>query len=164
MKHLLIFLLLSCGVSLAQVNGFAVGNGYVWNDSLTTYHDSSGGSFYQVTDSVNIIRLGYNYSFVSITIEDTGSVYTDSLKIYKGVRVYNNANVLQDTLWCDLPLPVKLNDWTSTDTVLAGAGQIKTYIILENNLDLLKVAYKNTGDAFISGARTRYAIEATKQK
>lgn len=164
MKKLLILSLLFCEISFAQVNGVSKGNGAVWNDSLTTYHDSSGGSFLQLSDSVKIIKLNYGYQFPSIVVEDTGSTYTDTLKLYKGIEVYSNNNVLVDTLWCDLPLPVKLNDWATADTVLAGAGQTKTYLILENNLDLLKIAYKNSGGAFISGARVRFGLEATRVK
>lgn len=164
MKKLIMLLLLFCGLSIAQTQGVAVGQGYVWTDSLTTYHDSTGGDFYQVTDSVWILPLRYNYSFPSITVTDTGATYTDTLKLYKGVEIFNNAGVLVDTSWCDLPLPVKLNDWVTADTVLAGAGETKTYLIMENNINLLKIVYANTGAAFISGIKTLVSVEAKLEK
>ena len=142
---------------MAQTTGRITGNGIVFSDSLRTFKGSTVAS-----DTSHIKAFALGYGFFSITVKDTGTTYTDSLKLYKGVirysEDYNHTPV--DTLWATNALPVYTNSWTS-DTTLVGAGKIKTYTILENNIQLLKIQRVNA--TVVQGIVVPYVLEARKK-
>ena len=156
-KLILILVLLIAGFTLAQTTGKMVGDGMIWSDSLTTYSAASA------SDSVYEIDMNYAYSFPTITIVDTGSVFTDSTKLYKGRYTYVNANnsTKVDTIWDSDALPVKVGDW-SNDTTLVANGKTKTYVILDPAIRLLRVLRVNA--QVVAGTKTDIIIEAIKQR
>lgn len=133
-KWILFFALIPIFIQ-AQSDGKVLGWATVWYDSLVTYSDTTA------SDSSWIIDLAYAYDFPSVAVVDTGTGIVDSLKAYKGIRVYaySGARIESDTLWISTPLPLKTGAFAN-DTVMAGSGN---YILLENSIDLLKIVRVN---------------------
>lgn len=149
----------------AQSTGALIGGGVVFADSLKSYSTT------YASDSSYIVKLNLLYGFVSITHKDTGTAaavggIVDSLKAYKGMIRYTNgyAHVPVDTLWGTKALPLKNNAW-NVDTVMAGgSGQTCTYVLLENNIQLLKIVNVNSGGEIRQGRNTPIVIEAMKKE
>lgn len=154
MKKLLVILLLSAFTMFAQTKGKLVGGGAVWADSLTTYSASSS------SDSLYIVDMNYSFSFPTITVVDTGTTYTDSIKVYKGTIRHYNSGAAVDTIWNTDALPVKDNYWAE-DTTMVGAGKTRSYIIMDNSIRLLKVLRVNA--EIVEGILTKVVIEGVKK-
>lgn len=167
MKKLIVFLILLVGILVqAQTTGALIGKGIVYADSLKCWRDSTGGTAtYYDSDSSKIYEIFLDYGFSSITVIDTGATFTDSLKLYKGVIRYTEGfdHNPVDTTWCTSALPVKNNAW-NIDTVLVGAGSVKTYTILEDNIQLLKVLRVNHVSVGLGeGIKTDIVLEGRKR-
>ena len=156
MKKLIILLVLIAGFTLAQTTGMMVGDGMIWSDSLTTYSAASA------SDSVYEIDMNYAYSYPTITVVDTGTSITDSIKVYKGRYTYaSSRGTVIDTIWNIDALPVKNNIW-GADTTLVGAGTVRTYTILDPSIRLLRVLRVNS--QVVAGIKMEIIIEAIKQR
>jgi len=162
MKKLFFWVAVFSIAAFGQSNFKLTGNGGVWTDSLTTEYDTTGtssGLNPSLSDSALIVDVGYAYKFLSVVIQDTGFAITDSIKVYKGSREWNDTRKVVDTLWCTLPLPFKDNGWV-TDTTMVGAGQTKNYLLLEQNIDLLKILRVNA--QIIQANKTKVQVEGKK--
>ena len=149
--------MLFAGISLAQTTGIMVGDGMIWSDSLTTIGATA------VSDSVYEIDMNYAYSFPTITVVDTGTSITDSIKVYKGRYTYvSSRGTVLDTIWNSDALPVKDNIWGNDTTLVAGAGKTKTYTILDPSIRLLKVLRVNA--QVVPRTKVEIIIEAIKQR
>lgn len=174
MKKLILSIVLLSGLSLAQTNGALIGGGITFADSLNTWKDTTGyaagtGWLY-VQDTTDIIDLNLDYGFVSVVIQDTGTAASvggkvDTLKLYKGSIRYTNgySHTKVDTIWSSEALPVR-DDYWAIDTVLApGSGQVESFTIMDNNIQLLMIVQSNSGDELLlQGRRTNYIIQAKK--
>lgn len=171
MKRIIFLVMILSGVVFSQnilrsdrESGQQIGNGAIFNDSLRTWKDSTVAE-----DSSKFYMINYNYSDLGITVNDTlsgaiGATITDSLKAYKGFFRYDEDNQPVDTIWTTEALTVKSNalDETTLDSVMVGAGKIKSYTILENNIMLLKITRVN--ETVVEGVKTDITIEAKKEK
>jgi len=157
MKKLILILMLFAGISFAQTTGIMVGDGMMWSDSLKTYSATA------TSDSVYEIDMNYAYSFPTITVVDTGTSITDSVKIYKGRYTYvSSRGTPVDTVWNTEASPVKDNIWGNDTTLVVGAGKTRTYTILDPSIRLLRVLRVNA--QVVAGTKTDIIIEAIKQR
>lgn len=163
-KIILIVLVLMCSYLCAQSKGQDWGMGRIWADSLNGWHDSTGGSWYRASDSVAVIEFQFEAQFPGGIAKDTGTVYVDTLKFYKGsIRLSSTFPYSrQDTIWSHSALPLKIDAWT-VDTVLVLGGKAKHFTILEGNINLLKVVRLMTDGYGVGvGIKTDFTIEAYK--
>lgn len=175
MKRLIFTIVLLFGIVIqAQTTGALIGGGITFADSLNTWKDTtgyfSGTGWLYVQDTTDIIDLNLDWGFVSVVIQDTGTAASvggkvDTLKLYKGVRRYTNgySHTKVDTIWSSEALPVR-DDFWAIDTVLApGSGQVESFTIMDNNIELLMIVQSNSGgELSLQGRRTNYVIQAKK--
>ena len=174
MKKLIAIVLLLSGIGFAQTSGALKGGGIIFADSLRSYGDTtsyfSGTGWLHPSDSSMVINLNLDWGFISITVQDTGKTVAlggkvDSIKAYKGSIRYTNgyAHTAVDTIWGTKALPFKNNGWTVDTTMVSESGQVSTYTLLDNNVQLLKIVNVNSGGelAFL-GRVTPIIIEAKK--
>lgn len=162
-KIVLILFALLTGISFSQVPDslvtklhiVAFTKGAIGKDSLQTY-----GTIHY-SDSVRYVDFKYQYDMHYITIIDTGSTVTDSVKLYKGHINMDNNGIVVDTTWDSEPIPVKDNTFENV-TVLVGANKTKTYTILDWSLGLMKIKRINTVRK--ANNVTKYIVEAKKDK
>lgn len=159
-----IFTIASFSQSIDSTKGRIWGYGKIWADSLTGWHDSSGGSWHAESDSEKVIDFQFLSSFPGGILEDSGLFYIDTVKFFKGSLRLNSwfPYARFDTLWSDYALPIKIDAWT-TDTMLVLGGKRKHFTILEQNINLLKIKRLMTnGYGVGAGIRTNFTIEAIK--
>lgn len=163
-KILLVLFVLICSCLNAQSKGQDWGFGKIWADSLNGYHDSTGGSWLRVSDSVAVIEFQFTSQFPGGIAKDTGTTFTDTLKFYKGsIRLASTfPYTRQDTIWSNSALPIKIDYWT-VDTMLVLGGKAKHFTILDGNINLLKIIRLATdGYGVGEGIKTDFTIEAFK--
>lgn len=167
MKKIMVLFLVILSVSVfaqPEVKSMDFSFGKIWSDSLHTWHDSTGSSWYRASDSVDVLNVEYGSSFVGGIVKDSGTTYTDTLKFYKGVVRFSGSfpYTRVDTLWSDNALAIKINNW-EVDTILVLGGKTKHFLLLEQNIFLLKIVRLTTdGYGIGAGLRTEYVIEAIK--
>lgn len=139
---------------VTSLHNIPLTSGFSAKDSLQTY-----GNLH-ASDSVRYVNFNYQYAYHYITIIDTGSVVTDTVKLYKGHINLSNAGTVIDTTWDSEPMPVKDNVFDNV-TVLVGANKTKTYTILDWSLGLMKI--KRTNVVRKANNVTKYIIDAIKR-
>ena len=174
MKKILIAIALLLGsMGFAQSTGALIGGGVVYSDSLCFYADTSGyfngTGWLHPSDSSAVFKINLLYGFVSVTIQDTGVAaasggIVDSIKAYKGMIRYTNgyAHVPVDTIWGTKALPFKNNGWNVDTTMVSASGQVSTYTLLDNNVQLLKIMSVNYPSSTYEGRVTPIIVEAKK--
>lgn len=173
MKKLIAIILLLGGIGFAQTNGALKGGGIIFADSLCFYQDTtgyySGTGWLHPSDSSAIINLNLDWGFVSITVQDTGVAaasggIVDSLKAYKGSVRYTNSisHTIVDTIWGTKALPFKNNGWNVDTTMVSASGQVSTYTLLDNNIQLLKIMSVNIPSSTYEGRVIPFIVEAKK--
>lgn len=163
MKKFIFVLLVLSGVVFAQIpdsltttlHRVAFTNGWTGSDSLQTY-----GTLHY-SDSVRYVDFKYGFNQIYITVIDTGSSVTDTLKLYKGRPRMDDNGIILDTLWDTSPLPVKDNLLFASVNTLVGAGLIKTYTLLDWSIGLLKIVRANVVRK--ANVVTRILLEAVKK-
>jgi hypothetical protein len=139
MKKLIIFLALL--VTIPVFGQMEMGRGYAYSDSL--YQDLSG-----VSDTTFIMSLGFQYDWLTITMVDTGSTYTDSLVAeHSSYTVSLKSSVttrvfeIADTVWSDVAF-MKDSTWSDVD-VMANAGAVTSYTIFVGDCDKVRIRMIN---------------------
>ena len=101
------------------------------------------------TDSIYVDTLYSKYQFVTVVVQDTGSVKTDSLQV----------ETLDPTYKVWTPIGVKnLIDNTDDTLMIAGAGLTRKFQLLDPNIYIFRIRLINA--EFISGRRTFISIMA----
>ena len=174
MKKVLIAIVLLLGsIGFAQTSGALRGGGIIFADSLCFYADTagyfSGTGWLHPSDSSVVINLNLDWGFVSVTVNDTGVAaasggIVDSVKMYKGSIRYTNGynHTAVDTVWGTKALPFKNNGWNVDTTMVSASGQVSTYTLLDNNIQLLKIISVNYPSGTYQGRVTPIIIEAKK--
>ena len=161
-KFILVLLVLVSGTMLAQVPDslttklHRVGNtnGWTGSDSLQSY-----GSLHY-SDSLRYVDFKYQYGQIYITVTDTGTIFTDSLQLFKGRQRQDDRGFVVDTLWDSSPLYVS-NGTSTTVNILVGANLTKTYTLLDTVIGLLKIIRANV--TVTANSVTKILFEAVKK-
>jgi len=127
MKKLL-FLLALCVISL---HSYAQERD-VW-ERMTTLTIDTAGSVKPVTTSTDTLFSRYQY--VVLTVQDTGSVFTDSLIIETldmSYKVWSPVSVLN------------LSDGIIYDYCIPGAGNTRKFLIYDPNIFIFRIRVLNT--------------------
>ena len=119
MKRILLVLFLFVAVSAYSQNY------YLGKDTLRGADTSS-------------ITLGGKYTYVMITVKDTGSTITDSIYCQSVVSGYYSTVAVRD-----------LSTFTDVSYAIPGAGVTKKYMILDPYIQLLKIIRKNATAATV---------------
>jgi len=110
------------------------------------------------SDTSAVFNLYKKYKFMNVTVENTGSV-TCTLYVKGGTIKKNSVSGLwdvhnyqyQDTTWYDVPM--RTEAWDIANTIILTAGQSKSYLVIREALDLIRVYTSNTSgmsvDVFI---------------
>ncbi len=94
MKKLIIFLILFIPLCMqAQTKGKAIGDGYVWTDSLgyTNLDETS--------DSVLILDTRFSQAWYRIFVKGNATAQADSFYVQHGSVRYDQGGEPQDTVW-----------------------------------------------------------------
>ena len=89
----------------------------------------------------------------SIVGSDTGSVITDSVKLYIGSRVRNSSGLTVDTLWTQAGL--KDSTGTIVFTIAKAGGNSRFYLDIRV-VELIKVVLTNTN--YVAGRLWKFVI------
>ena len=101
------------------------------------------------TDSIYVDTLYSKYRYVTITVQDTGSVFTDSLQVETLDPVYS--------VWTPIGV-TNLIDGTDDTLMIAGAGKTRKFLVLDPNIYIIRVRLINA--EFINKRGTLISIMA----
>lgn len=168
MKYLLIFFLLTAvGISQTFDRANAKNDGYSWVDSLWSVQSDSGaltmpdGST-AYHDTSKIYNIGKGYEWYEVTIIDTGTVIDDTLYIYLGTYLRNQAGTVIDTLWRQARL--RDSSWTVVTQPLVDDDAVKTYGVYDPLLpaiDAIKIERPN--EEWVAGRMTKLIHRLVKR-
>jgi len=100
-------------------------------------------------DSIYVDTLSSKYQFVVVTIQDTGTTYTDSLQVETLDMNYK--------VWS--PVAVRnLIDFTDTEKLIPGAGSTRRYLVLDPNIWVIRIIRYNA--QYVAGRTTYISIMA----
>lgn len=127
--------------------GKIIGNGRLFADSLISRSDTS-----------LVFNMNLTQGLIEVTVIDTGTGLTDSVKVYSGLVRYNGNGTALDTTWSHALLLAKLNTGVR-DTIAIGAGVTSTYFVNAPLVQLLKVSSVNA--QAVTGKRTGIIISTS---
>lgn len=162
MKNILALLLLfTIGISAqtyqtrADLNVKLTNQGAFWGDSLhcaiyvttDTLYTDDGDSVVSEIDTLNIkstseFKTAFLYDWMTITAEDTGTTYDDSLKLEYAVYTIEDDAVV-DTVWQKVQF-MRDSSWTNVNgSFLVDDNSVKSYEVFIGSYDLIRVALIN---------------------
>lgn len=173
MKKLILYLfgfvlLLSTTNAQSFERKYFKGDGVSWADSLfatasdSTLYTMPDGST-QASDTSKVYTIDKLYEWYSITVEDTGSSTTDTIEVWLGQIVHNEAKTAIDTLYRIAVL--RDTAWDIITQPLVNAGAITTYFMYDPvfpSADLLKVEYINAD--WVANRRTKLFHNAVRRR
>lgn len=117
-------------------------NDSLWNDIYVPAEDTiitAGGDTTIVIDtfatrSSGYITLDFQYEWVYLVVQDTGTTYDDSLLVKQGTIKYAN-KIKSDTTWQNIP--AKDSTFTTVN-VLVDDNSVHGYLIYTPAMDLIK--------------------------
>jgi len=134
MRTIFLFLLLSLPL-MAQINGVQHGQGTIRSDSVYF------GAGTATVDSVKIYDFRFANYWYSIVFEGNANSPVDSVIITKGTLRFNDAGVLQDTVWGN-QINWKDSTWTDVNTLINNTVGVH-YTAFEPVVNLLKIEFLN---------------------
>lgn len=117
-------------------------NDSLWNAIYVPAEDTiitAGGDTTIVIDtfatrSSGYITLNFQYEWVYLVVQDTGTTYDDSLLVKQGTIKYAN-KIKSDTTWQNIP--VKDSTWTEVN-IIVDDNSIHGYLVYTPAMDLMK--------------------------
>lgn len=160
MKKLILFIILFPMFLFAQTNPREMGTqnynanrvlGTVGDSGMEALRTTQVGNFtisqtnLTAASPTAIFSLRYNNQFVYITVQDTGTAYTDSLIVYVGSYDIGAEETSYDTLWAPVDC-ISVYDRGYISELIPGTGNTRKYLVNEPFPDFVKVTRTNTVD------------------